>query len=291
MPSESRSVHSVENIGRVLELFTVDTPEIGVTQAARHLGMSKSSVHALLTALTRIGLLHRFVTGRYRLGFQVMALNTVLLSHTPWRRIAREEMTRLAEVVGEPVHLAAYDGGQAICIDKVEGHAPLVNTPIGGILPPHATALGKIILAYRPASEITQLYHGGLLQPYTPNTITSQDELLSDLAHTRQRGYALAIEERALGVCSIAAPIRNPNGEVIAAMSLSIPTRRLQRRKAGMIEHLRAATAATSRRIGYDADLNTEDGLYWHSVGGRTTLRRSHLRRELVEAGESGQEQ
>ncbi|ACO47581.1 IclR family transcriptional regulator [Deinococcus deserti] len=280
MKHESRSVQSVENIGRLLELFTVDNPEIGVTQAAQRLGMSKSSVHALLTAMTRIGLLHRFVTGRYRLGFQVMALNTVLMSHTPWRRIAREEMTHLAEALGESVHLAAFDGGQAICIDKVEGNAPLVNTPIGGILPPHATALGKIILAHQPISEIQQLYDSGHQWQYTPNTITSHDELLSDLKHTRERGYAISIEERAMGLCSIAAPIRDPNGEVIAAMSVSLSTRHFQQRKASVITHLQAATASTSRRIGYDSTLDNEDGLYWHSINGKATLRRTRLRRE-----------
>lgn len=282
MKPDARSVQSVENVGRLLELFTVQTPEIGVTQAAAHLKMSKSSVHALLTALTRIGLLHRVVTGRYRLGFQVMALNAVLTSHTPWRRVAREEMTHLANVVGEPVHLAALDGGQAICIDKVEGNAPLADTPVGGTLPPHATALGKVILAHHSAAEIEHWSAGGHLRSYTPNTINSLDELLSELAHTRERGYALALEERALGVCSVAAPIRDPNGEVIAGMSISAPARSFEKRKAGLVRHLLAATAATSRRLGYDAGLDA-DGLYWHSIEGRATLRRSRARR----AGES----
>ncbi|TDE85251.1 IclR family transcriptional regulator [Deinococcus sp. S9] len=279
MPSTSRTVQSVENIGRLLELFTVETPEIGVTEAAQHLEMSKSSVHALLTALTHIGLLHRVVTGRYRLGFQVLALNSVLMSHTPWRRIAREEMTHLADAVGEPVHLAVLDGGQAICIDKVEGNAPLANTPIGGILPPHATALGKIILAHQTADEIARWYQSGTLRMYTPNTIVSLDELLSDLAHSRERGYALAVEERATGICSIAAPIFDPNGEVIAAMSISTSAKRFAARKPGLVTHLREATATTSRRIGYVENSGSEDGLYWHSIRGRAMLRRRSVRR------------
>lgn len=280
MKPDARTVQSVENVGRLLELFTVETPEIGVTQAARHLGMSKSSVHALLTALTRIGLLHRVVTGRYRLGFQVLALNSVLMAHTPWRRMAREEMTHLADVVREPVHLAVLDGGQAICIDKVEGNAPLADTPIGGTLPPHATALGKVILAHRTPAEIEHWYATGSVRMYTPNTIVSLDELLSELSHTRERGYALAVEERALGVCSVAAPIRDPNGEVIAAMSISTPARRFEQRKATLVQALREATDTTSRRLGYDATLRTGDALYWHSIDGRVTLRRAHLKRE-----------
>ncbi|BDP44092.1 hypothetical protein DAETH_40610 (plasmid) [Deinococcus aetherius] len=171
-----------------------------MTQAARALGMSKSSAHALLTTLTQIGLLHRFVTGRYRLGFRVMALNAVLMSHTPWRAVACEEMTHLAEVVRETVHLAAFDGGQVICIDRVEGHPPLTETRVGATLPPHATALGKVILAHRPQADIERAFASGPLRAYTPNTITSRDELLSDLARTRERGYALAIEERVTGV-------------------------------------------------------------------------------------------
>ncbi|MEF2277299.1 IclR family transcriptional regulator [Deinococcus sp. YIM 134068] len=275
-----RTVASVEHVGRLLELFTVESPEIGVTQAARALGMSKSSVHALLTTLTQIGLLHRFVTGRYRLGFRVMALNAVLMSHTSWRAVAREEMTHLADLVGEPVHLAAFDGGQAICLDKVEGNAPLTNTRIGAALPPHATALGKIILAHRPLSEVERWLGSGGLRGYTPNTIVSRDELLSDLARTRERGYALSIEERSLGVCSVAAPIRDPNGEVIAAMSVSSATERFGRTRRHLTAQLRLATDAASRRGGYDPALGGEGGLAWHLVGGEATLRGAAGRRE-----------
>nr|WP_216322457.1 IclR family transcriptional regulator [Deinococcus aestuarii] len=279
MKPGAHSVQSVENVGRLLELFTVESPEIGVTQAARHLGMSKGGAHALLTALTHIGLLHRFVTGRYRLGFRVMALNTVLMSHTPWRRVAREEMTRLAGVTGETVLLAAFDGGQTICIDRVEGGASPVDTPVGGTLPPHATAPGKVILAHRPPEEVEGLSGAGLLHRHTPGTITSEDELLSDLARTRERGYALCIEEHVPGVCGVAAPIRNANAEVIAAISLSVPTRRFTRRKDSLATHLTAAAAETSRRIGHDHRPDSEDGLYWHTLDGQATLRRVPKRR------------
>ena len=247
----SRSVQSVEHVGRLLELFTVNTPEIGVTQAARHLGLSKSSVHALLTALTRIGLLHRVSTGRYRLGFRLMALNTVLTAHTPWRRVAREEMTQLANTVREPVHLAVLDGVQAICIDKVEGNAPLADTPVGGILPPHATALGKVILAHHPPEDITAWFTEGHMPMFTPSTIVSLDELLSDLTRTRERGYALSLEERAPGVCSLAAPLRDGSGEVIAAMSISTSARRFEQRRATLVQELMQATGTTSRRLGF----------------------------------------
>lgn len=267
---------SIAKVGELLDLFTAENPEWGATQVAASLGIAKSSAHELMMSLTHIGLLHRTVTGRYRLGFRALSLYSVLMAHTPWRNIAREEMSRLADTLREPVHLAAFDGGRAICIDKVEGDAPLTDTRVGAMLPAHATALGKVILAYQPPTHLTQIYPAPELEAFTPHTITSRQALELDLRKVRERGYALALEERAMGICSIASAIRNSNGEVIAAISVSLPASRFPHARRHTLEHLQAAADRASSRIGFSAELmSSGDGLRWHVINGKEVLKKA----------------
>lgn len=267
---------SIAKVGELLELFSAENPEWGTTQVAASLGVSKSSAHELLMSLTHIGLLHRTVTGRYRLGFRALSLYAVLMAHTPWRNVAREEMARLADTVREPVHLAAFDGGRAICIDKVEGDAPLTDTRVGAMLPAHATALGKIILAYQPPAELTKIYPSSELEAHTARTITDRATLELELRKVRERGYAVALEERAAGICSIASPIRNSNGEVIAAISVSMHASRFQEVKRRVLEQLQAAADRTSTRLGFNSELiSSDDGLRWHVINGKEVLKKT----------------
>ena len=122
-----------EKARSVLDLYTTEHPEWGVTEAARQLGMPTSSTHVLLSSLAHMGLLHRTVAGRYRLGFKLLALSQVLLANTPWREVAQEEMRELFHQYGETVSLSAFDGGQIVNVAKFDGRWP--DTPFLAPLP------------------------------------------------------------------------------------------------------------------------------------------------------------
>ena len=264
---------TVEKVGQILEIFRPDAPEWGVSQIAQVLGIPKSSAHDLLSSLAKIGLLHRMVTGRYRLGFRTLSLSQTLLSSTVWRDVAHREMLRLVERLGETVSLAAMDGGQVINVEKVSGTktVQVAVTAVGGALPAHCSALGKAIIAHQPWSAVCELIEAKGMTAFTPNTITSLDELQSELERVKQQGFAFGIEEVVLELCCVAAPIRNHNGEVIAAISMSVPSYRFHQRKELLRDSVVAAAQTISSEIGHDPQLL---GTYqWHSIQGRDELR------------------
>lgn len=243
------TLSGLERAAQVLARFTTETPEWGVTEMAQDLQMSKSGMHHVLSTLAQMGILHRTKGGRYRLGFMLLAYHTALMSHTPWREVGHWEMQLLAARLAEPIHLMAFDGGQVICIDVVQGGPLPSMVAVGDVLPPYASASGKAILAHRSEVEIAQVSQA--MTARTPNTIVSRDELESELARVREQGYALDIEELNLGRCAMAAPIRNHNGEIIAALTIAAVTAHFQRNRGLWLQELQDATRRASERLGY----------------------------------------
>ncbi|AFV77452.1 IclR family transcriptional regulator [Thermus oshimai] len=244
---------TVQKVGEVLELFTREHPEWGVTEVARALGIPKSSAHALLATLSQIGLLKRGREGRYRLGFRVLALAHVLLSTSSWREEARKAMEELVARFGETTHLAVLECGRVVYVEKLEGTraVKVATTGIGVELPAHCSAVGKVLLAHRPWEEVLSIVEARGLPALTPNTITTLDELKTELQAVRERGYAYDIEEAVPELCCVAAPIRDHTGEVIAALSLSVPFYRFQERKEEYRRAVLEATRTVSERLGH----------------------------------------
>lgn len=262
-----------EKARAVLDLYSTEHPEWGVSEVARRLHMPTSSAHVLLASLAQMGLLHRTPAGRYRLGFGLLALSQVLLANTPWREVAQEAMAGLSRAFGETVHLAAFDGGQIVNVARLEGRPGSVRVPrVGAVLPAHASASGKVLLAHRPW-EVTRTVLAAGMERYTDRTLPTPEAFAGELERVRAQGYALELGERHPEVCALAAPVRNHNGEVIAAVGFSLPAARFQGWETPLREALVQACAEVSARIGYHADLRGAPGLVWTSVQGRDELR------------------
>ncbi len=244
---------TVQKVGEVLGLFTQERPEWGVSEVAQALGLPKSSAHALMATLTQIGLLHKSSDGRYRLGWRVLALSQVLLSANTWRLEARQAMEALVTRYGETTHLAALEAGRVVYVDKLEGtRAIRVSiTRVGAELYAHCSGVGKVLLAFRPWPEVERIVAEKGLPALTPNTITTPDELKTELERVRERGYAYDIEEAMPELCCVAAPIRDYTGEVVAALSLSVPFYRFRERKEIYRDAVLQATAEVSERLGF----------------------------------------
>jgi IclR family KDG regulon transcriptional repressor len=254
LPSEVRPMlGTVQKVGEVLELFSQDRSEWGVSEVAKALGIPKSSAHSLLATLSQIGLLKRSREGRYRLGWRILALSQVLLSTSSWRQEARRAMEELVARYGETTHLAVLECGRVVYVEKLEGTRAVrvVNTGIGVELPAHCSGVGKVLLAFRPWEEVERILAARGMPAFTPNTITTLDELKTELQAVRERGYAYDIEEVVPELCCVAAPIRDHTGEVIAAMSLSVPFYRFQQMKEEYRRAILEATRAVSERLGY----------------------------------------
>jgi IclR family transcriptional regulator, KDG regulon repressor len=248
-------LQTVHNAGEVLNLFSVKHPEWGISELTKTLTLPKSSTSALVSTLVEQGLLRRTSTSRYKLGWRVIALSQVLLSTTDFRTEARPLMESLIARFGETVHLAALESGQVIYVDKLQGtRAVQVSvTGVGYRLPAHCSGVGKVILANLPWEEVQQILTHKGMPALTSKTITSLEALQEELQQVRAQGYAYDLEEGVEELCCVAAPIRDHSGEVVAAMSLSVPAYRFQQHKDQYRLAIVGVTRQVSENLGYIA--------------------------------------
>jgi IclR family KDG regulon transcriptional repressor len=246
-------LHTVRKAAEVLNLFSIEHPEWGISELSKALAIPKSSTSALVSTLTEQGLLRRTSSGRYKLGWRIMALSQVLLSTTDFRTEARRVMESLIIRFGETVHLATLERGQVIYVEKLQGtRAVQVSlTSVGSRLPAHCSGVGKVILANLPSEEACQLLSASSMPALTPNTITTIEALQDELERVRAQGYAYDIEEAVEELCCVAAPIHDHTGEVVAAMSLSVPAYRFQQCKDQYRQAIIGATRQVSESLGY----------------------------------------
>ena len=217
----------------MLNLFSHQRPEWRVVEVANALDIPASTVSELMSHLAEERLLTRVVQGRYRLGWRLFELSQTLLDTTQFRIEARKIMEGLAEQWKETLHLAVLDGVQAVYIEKVQPK-PAVKIQItrpGARLPAHSSGVGKTLLAYSEWEYIAELFEDQGMPKSTSNTITTIDALAEELERVRERGYAYDNEETLVGLCCTAAPIYNIGGEVVAAVSFSVPAYRFCSRK------------------------------------------------------------
>lgn len=238
---------------KTLDLFSPECPEWGVTEAARSLGLPKSTTHMLMSSLADQGLLCRTERGRYRLGWRLFELSQALLDTLEWRTEARKVMEGLVETWRETTHLAVLDGVQAVYIEKLQP-TPAVKitvSRIGARLPAHCSGVGKVLLASCEWERVAEaLEHQGL-PALTPNTITDLEGLKDELERVKEQGYAFDEEEVTVGLCCAAAPILNSKGEVIAAVSLSVPAFRFYDGKEKYLAAILEAAERISKSIRY----------------------------------------
>lgn len=246
-------LHTIEKASQVLGLYDREHTEWGVREVATTLGIAKSSAHDLMNSLASAGFLNKTADGRYRLGWRLVQLSETLLSTTELRRDARPILEELAAQYRETIHLAILDDTQVVYVDKLEGkQAVRVElTALGARLYPHCSALGKVLLAYRPEEDVKRILKTNGLPRFTPNTITDTAEFDQLLIKIRKQGYAFDLEEIVMDLCCVGAPIRNHTGQVIAAMSMSLPAYRFHRSQVEYRNAVVRSAKMISERMGY----------------------------------------
>jgi IclR family KDG regulon transcriptional repressor len=246
---------SVRNAARVLRAFSRAGQELGITELARQLGLSKSTVHRLVTTLTAERLLERSSTpGRYRLGLVLYELGSNVIEHVDLHQAALPVIATLRHETGEMVHVAVLDGLEVVYVERLESHNLLpVFRQVGHRLPAYWTSSGKILLAALPPDELTRRLADWRPVAQTPWTITDKNRLLAELAAVAERGWAQNQEEGHRGIVSVGAPIRGRDGNVMAAVSVvgdSARMRAMMRRATALVVE---SACVISRRLGYNA--------------------------------------
>lgn len=220
-------VQSVDRAISVLEILA-QRGEAGVSEVAAEIEVHKSTAFRLLGALEARGLVEQAgERGKYRLGFGIVRLAGAVTGRIDITQQGRPVCERLAEEIGETVNIAVMQEQYAINLYQVRGPgAVTAHNWVGQLTPLHATSSGKILLAHLPAKERATLLTAAGMKKVTPYTITAKTKLEKNLVTAREQGYAFTLEELEIGLHAMAAPVRNRDGEVIAALSASGPSYR-----------------------------------------------------------------
>jgi len=203
----------------LLDAFATDE-ELGVSEVARRLAVSKSTAHRLLTTLTNGGLVEQTHDyGSYRLGVRLIELGQLVSSRQDLRRLAAGVMEELREITGWTVHLTVAQGADSLSIERLTTRrAMAVSSELRRRWPLHVTSAGKVLCAYDPAARSARLAAG--LPAMTRATITDPAHFQTELVAIRRLGYARARDELLLNLSSLAAPVVDHNATARAAISI-----------------------------------------------------------------------
>ncbi|MGH8961624.1 MAG: IclR family transcriptional regulator [Jatrophihabitantaceae bacterium] len=252
--SGSQSIAAVERAIDVLLLFGRSTAQsLGVTEIAAELDMPKAAVHRILTSLRSRDLIaFEPSSRRYLLGAAAVGLGRAYLAKLDVRALAAAELSRLSAETAETATLSIRNGDQRIYVDQVLPRREVrMEVAIGSAHALHAGASSKAFLAFDSDEQITAYIGRNGLKGLTAKTITDEKRLRRDLASIRKRGYATSSGERQAGAASVAAPILDHEGIVIAVVSVSGPAERLKNELPECTAALLAATARLSARLGH----------------------------------------
>lgn len=259
------AVQSVDRALTILELLAADG-RLGVSEIAALLDVHKSTASRLLATLEAHGLAEQLPDrGRYQLGVGVLRLAGATRSRMDVVQESRAVTAELAARVGETVNVVILSGRETLYLDQVSGPSALqIHNWVGRRNPIHATANGRVLLAHVSAAERDSIIAAatgadGDLSRLTEHTLVDPGALLGDLETVRQRGYAVARDELEVGLTAVAAPVRGATGEVIASLSVSGPTFRIDDRLAAVAAEVVQAGLAVSRRMGWSAPPTAAD--------------------------------
>ena len=225
---ESGSTRSVERAISILDCFTSARSHLNLTEIVQETGLSKATAFRLLKTLeARNYVAYDHEVGKYRLGPRLLYLGNVAMNSTVVRRVALPVMRELRETSGETVTLFIRQGVWKICVEKVESpHEVRFTAEVGRVLPIHAGASGKVLLAGLDPEQFNAVIAEAGLPRITPNTITSPDVLRREVAEVAARGYAISRDEREIGAAAVGAPVRDHDGKICASLNISGPSSR-----------------------------------------------------------------
>ncbi|MDX2649640.1 IclR family transcriptional regulator [Streptomyces sp. PA03-1a] len=213
---------TVDRALRILPLLAEGPANL--EQVATRLDVHKSTALRLLRTLHEHGMVYRQDDQRYRLGARLFALAQEAMENLDVRGIAHPHLAALGELTGHTVHLAVYEEGEVVYIDKVESRYPVrMYSRIGKPVAITVAAVAKLLLADLPEAERRAVAQGLEYPRYTARSTTDAAAYLAELARVREQGWASDLGGHEESINCVAAPIRGADGRVMAACSLSAP--------------------------------------------------------------------
>ncbi|MFC5065764.1 IclR family transcriptional regulator [Actinomycetospora atypica] len=231
----------------VLGAFSDSSPELALADIVAVTGLPPATAHRIVAELVAWGALERVGRGRYRVGMRLWRVGALAPIARTLREAALPPMQDLAAVTGHVVHLVVRDGFRALFVERLAGQEDsTVRSRVGRDMPMHASGPGKVLLAHSPPQLVEDIVARGLPR-LAPGTITDAATLRSALDDIRRTGYCLSYQEMTEGVSTVAAPITDGEGRVVAALAVVVPASlSLQ----PFVPAVQLAAAAASRRLG-----------------------------------------
>jgi DNA-binding IclR family transcriptional regulator len=233
----------------LLDAFESADTTLSLSELAARTGLPKATAHRLIAELVSWGGLERS-EGRYRLSMKLFELGQRVPRRRDLREAALPYLEDLYEATHENIHLAVQDGPHTLFLEKVSGHRSMpIESEVGGKLPLHCTATGKVFLALGSPEYFRQVAVAGLTR-WTPRTIVAPGMLRQDLARAAESGYGVNHEEYEVGVSAVAAPVFDARRRVVAAISITGNASRLDLDR--LAPAVRTAALALSRELSLD---------------------------------------
>lgn len=252
--AKGTTIQSLHRGLRILELIAKDGSGVGMADVSRKIGLHTSTTFHLLRTLTTLGyLVQDETTRKYHLGSKVFQLAASAWTEVQLLKMSAPLLTEMAQQTGETSHLAIFERGEVIVINKIDGSGPVrLSERVGYPRPAHCTAIGKVLLAHLPEPELKAFLQTSELRPLTPKTITAGPILEQELERVRKQGYAFDDEEFAQGIRCLAAPVRNFTDHVVAAIGISGPVWRVSLdRVAQLTEVVKLMGLRLSQQLGH----------------------------------------
>ncbi len=221
----SGAVQSVDRALVLLEALALAESPVGVGELATRTGLPQGTAHRLLQTLQQRGYVRHDAARKYSVGNAAIRLADA--AQRSLARTARPYLAELVEMSGETANLAVLEGDDIVYVAQVPSpHTLRMFAEVGRHVSPHATAVGKVLLAELPDDQVFSLLRRTGLPARTSATVTDLDALVAELDDVRTRGWAVDEQEQETGVRCVAVPVRDGGGQVLAALSLSGPAER-----------------------------------------------------------------
>ncbi len=227
--------YRIDALARGLEIltsFTSEKPSLNLAEIVAATNLNKSRAFRILSTLEAMGYLERDAATRsYRPGIRVLELGFTALNSLEVAEVAQPYLKALTETCGETTNLSVRDGAEIIYVARIATQRIIsVNLQRGSRLPAYCTSMGRAQLIDLSNAELASLLGKGPYPKLTPKTVTCLTDLIAELDKVRRQGYAINDEELAVGLRSVAAPVRDYGGKVVAAINISVPGHRISRR-------------------------------------------------------------
>jgi DNA-binding IclR family transcriptional regulator len=234
----------------LLDALARHATPVNLKQLATETQLHPSTAHRILSVMVDNRLVDRIEPGTYRLGIRLLELGSLVKSRISVRQEALPHMQQLQQSLGETVNLSVRHDDEVVYIERTAGNNSMMRVVqiIGARAPLHITAVGKLFLAEDGPDKCTDYARRTGLPRYTDNTLTDADTLAREIEKIRHQGYAVDDEEAEKGVSCIGAGIFNDEGRLVAGLSVSAPSDRLDKNWSAQV---RQTAERISRAIGF----------------------------------------